>query len=348
MANMGKTVIVTGGAGYIGSHTIIELLQKTDFNIVSIDNYSNSSKEAYDRVKMITQKPFDHYDIDLCNMQDLKKVFNDHKDVVGVIHFAAFKSVPESVADPRKYYYNNINSLLNILDACLENNVKNFIFSSSCSVYGNIDKLPVSESTPLNKAESPYAYTKQIGEEIIRNYCKANDKLCAIALRYFNPVGAHVSGLNGEDPINKASNLVPVITQTAIGRMPEMKVYGSDYKTRDGSCIRDYVHVTDIAVAHIKALMLLIEEKQKSNFDIFNLGTGNGVSVLEAIAAFEKISGKKLNYTISQRRPGDVEAIYSDTNLSEKVLNWKAQFDLEDMMKSAWEWEKNCSKKVKA
>ncbi|MBN8696793.1 MAG: UDP-glucose 4-epimerase GalE [Bacteroidetes bacterium] len=341
------TVIVTGGAGYIGSHTIIELLEKTNYHVVSIDNFSNSSKETYSNIKKITNKDIDAHTIDLCDREKTFDVFKQYPNVVGVIHFAAYKAVPESVADPYKYYHNNINSELNVLEACLKFNVKNFIFSSSCSVYGNIDSLPVNEQTKLNKAESPYAFTKQVGEEILKDYSKAFPHLQMIALRYFNPVGAHISGLNGENPINKPSSLVPIITQTASGRMKEMNVWGTDYKTRDGSCIRDYIHVSDIALAHINALEYLVDNKQYSSFSIFNLGTGNGVSVLEAIASFEKVSGQKLNYKIGSRRPGDVEAIYSDTSFTEKELGWKAKYSLDEMMASAWKWEQNIAKQSK-
>jgi UDP-glucose 4-epimerase len=337
--NATKTIIVTGGSGYIGSHTIIELIETTSFNVVSIDNYSNSTEKTFDRIELITGKKIRNYQIDICNKTELERVFEENSNIIGIIHFAAFKSVGESVADPQKYYYNNINSLLNILDCSLKYNIANFIFSSSCSVYGNIDELPVKETTPIGKAESPYAYTKQIGEEILKDYSKANSQLKTIALRYFNPVGAHISGLNGELPINKPNNLVPIITNTAIGKIAQMTVFGDDYPTRDGTCIRDYVHVTDIANAHIKALDFLIENKNKSNFSIFNLGSGNGVSVLEAIAAFEKISGKKLNYQIGQKRDGDVGAIYSDNSFSEKTLGWTPKYNLDDMMSSAWKWE---------
>jgi UDP-glucose 4-epimerase len=337
--NATKTIIVTGGSGYIGSHTIIELIETTSFNVVSIDNYSNSTEKTFDRIELITGKKIRNYQIDICNKTELERVFEENTNIIGIIHFAAFKSVGESVADPQKYYYNNINSLLNILDCSLKYNIANFIFSSSCSVYGNIDELPVKETTPIGKAESPYAYTKQIGEEILKDYSKANSQLKTIALRYFNPVGAHISGLNGELPINKPNNLVPIITNTAIGKIAQMTVFGDDYPTRDGTCIRDYVHVTDIANAHIKALDFLIENKNKSNFSIFNLGSGNGVSVLEAIAAFEKISGKKLNYQIGQKRDGDVGAIYSDNSFSEKTLGWTPKYNLDDMMSSAWKWE---------
>lgn len=334
-----RTILVTGGAGYIGSHAIIELLETTEFNIVSIDNFSNSSAKTFDRIERITGKRIYNHKIDICNKALLEKIFEDNKTIIGIIHFAAFKAVGESVENPQKYYYNNINSLLNILDCSVKFGIRNFIFSSSCSVYGNIRELPVKENTLLGKAESPYAYTKQIGEEILKDYARANDQLQTIALRYFNPVGAHISGLIGESAINKPNNLVPIITGTAISKIPQMTVYGNDYLTRDGTCIRDYIHVTDIATAHIKALQFLIDNKNSSNFSIFNLGTGKGVSVLEAIAAFEKVSGKKLNYVIGPKREGDVGAIYSDNSFTEKTLNWSPKFNLEEMMSSAWKWE---------
>lgn len=344
--NSKNTILVTGGAGYIGSHTIIELLETTDFNVISIDNFSNSSAKTFDRIEKITGKKVTNYDIDLCSKINLEKILESEKNIVGVIHFAAYKSVGESVLNPYKYYHNNINSLLNVLECCLKFNITNLIFSSSCSVYGNISQLPVKEDTPFGKAESPYAYTKQVGEEMIKDYTTAFPQLKTIALRYFNPVGAHSSGLIGESPINKANNLVPVITQTAIGKIKQMTVFGNDYTTRDGTCIRDYIHVTDIAAAHIKAMMYLISNKNQTNFSILNLGTGTGVSVLEAISAFEKISGKKLNYTIGSKRPGDVIAIYSDTANSEKELGWKPQFNLEEMMETAWKWELEQTKEI--
>ncbi|MGQ0827002.1 MAG: UDP-glucose 4-epimerase GalE [Bacteroidota bacterium] len=342
--NSKNTILVTGGAGYIGSHTIIELLETTNFNVVSIDDFSNSTIQTFDRIKKTTGKKITNYEIDLCDKNTTEKILENEKNIIGIIHFAAFKSVPESVSNPYKYYHNNINSLLNILECCLKFNIPNFIFSSSCSVYGNIDQLPVKETSPLGKAESPYAYTKQVGEEIIKDYAIANTRLKTIALRYFNPVGAHLSGLIGELPLNKPNNLVPIITNTAIGKIKQMTVFGNDYPTRDGTCIRDYVHVSDIANAHIKALQQLIDNKNKNNFSIFNLGTGNGVSVLEAIRAFEKVSGQKLNYVIGPKRPGDVGAIYSDNSFAEKHLAWKPSFDLDTMMKSAWQWELNLAK----
>lgn len=342
--NSQQTILITGGAGYIGSHTIIDLLETTKFNIISIDNFSNSTSETFDRIKQITGKKIKNYEVDLCNKNDTEKIFKREKNIIGIIHFAAFKSVPESVLNPHKYYHNNINSLLNILECCLKFKIHNFIFSSSCSVYGNIDQLPVKETSPLGKAESPYSYTKQVGEEIIKDYANAYKQIRTVALRYFNPVGAHLSGLIGESSINKPNNLVPIITNTAIGKIKQMTVFGDDYPTRDGTCIRDYIHVTDIANAHVKALKKLIEKKGKTNFSIFNLGTGNGVSVLEAIKAFEKVSGRKLNYKIGPKRPGDVGAIYSDNSYAEKNLNWKPKIDLDKMMESAWKWELNQAK----
>ncbi len=334
-----NTVIVTGGAGYIGSHTIIELLETTGFNVVSVDDFSNSSEKTFARIERITGKKIINYAVDLKNKSEVEKIFEKEKSIVGVIHFAAYKAVYESVVNPHKYYDNNINSLLNVLECCLKYKVSNIIFSSSCSVYGNINQLPVKEDTPFGKAESPYGYTKQVGETIITDYAIAHPQLKTIALRYFNPVGAHVSGLIGELPIGKPTNLIPVITQTAVGKIPKLVVHGSDYPTRDGTCIRDYIHVTDIAIAHIKALNYLIENKNKKGFSVFNLGTGTGVSVLEAINAFEKVSGNKLNYTIGNKRLGDVVSIYSDTTNSEKELGWKPKFSLEKMMETAWAWE---------
>jgi UDP-glucose 4-epimerase len=341
---MKNTIIVTGGAGYIGSHTIIELLENTDLNIVSIDNFSNSKADTFERIKRITGKTVKNYNVDLCDAAETDNILKSEKNVVGIIHFAAYKSVPESVSNPYKYYHNNIVSLLNLLNSSLKYNVPNFIFSSSCSVYGNISQLPVKETTPIGKAESPYAYTKQVGEEILKDYSAVHPQLKIIALRYFNPVGAHVSGLIGESPINKPTNLLPIITQTAIGKLKQMTVYGKDYDTRDGSCIRDYIHVSDIASAHVKAFMLLETKQLTTNYKIYNLGTGNGVSVLEAIRSFEKVSGQKLNYTIGEKRAGDVSAIYSDTTLSAKELGWQTKFSLDDMIKSAWEWEQNLQK----
>lgn len=333
-------ILVTGGSGYIGSHTIIELLQTTNYEVVSVDNQSNSSAIAYDHIEKITGKKVTQHSVDLCDMAATEELFKKY-NLSGIIHFAAFKEVGESVENPLKYYHNNINSLVNVLSLCKKYEVKNFIFSSSCSVYGNVTKLPVDENTPLPKAESPYAYTKQIGEIMIADFCKANPKFNAIALRYFNPVGAHPSGLNGESPINKPNSLVPVITETAIGKRPELFVNGGDYPTRDGTCIRDYIHVCDIANAHILAMNYLMENKNTLNYDVFNLGTGNGVSILEAIEAFEKVSGQKLNYIMGPRREGDVIAVYSDSTKVEKAFAWTCKYNIEEMMATAWKWEQN-------
>jgi UDP-glucose 4-epimerase len=288
MENNHQTIIVTGGAGYIGSHTIIELLNKTDYNIVSIDNFSNSTHKAYDRIRTITGKNFQTFNLDLCDTNQLFEALSSVKNIIGFIHFAAYKSVPESVDKPLVYYHNNLNSLNNLLKFATENNIKHFIFSSSCSVYGNADELPVTENTPLKKAESPYAHTKQIGEDIINYVVNANPDFNAVLLRYFNPVGAHMSGKIGEFPLNRPNNLVPIITQTAVGKNT-LTVFGNDYDTRDGYCIRDYIHVCDIADAHVKALNYLINKKNKNKISLFNLGTGNGVTVLEAIKSFEKV-----------------------------------------------------------
>ncbi|HEY1038323.1 MAG TPA: UDP-glucose 4-epimerase GalE [Bacteroidia bacterium] len=337
-----KTILVTGGSGYIGSHTIIELYNN-GFDVVSADNQSNSGLDAYDHVEKISGKKVTHYSVDLCDINASREVFKKHK-FAGVIHFAAFKAVGESVENPMKYYHNNIASLVNVLELSKEFEIPNLIFSSSCSVYGNVTKLPVDENTALPKAESPYAYTKQIGEVMLEDFCRVHKTFNAIALRYFNPVGAHETGLNGESPINKPNNLVPVITATAIGKIPQLTVFGGDYPTRDGTCVRDYIHVSDIADAHVLALKHLVDQKQGANYDVFNLGTGNGVSVLEAISAFEKVSGQKLNYKIGPKREGDVIAVYSDSTKAEKILGWKCKHDIESMMRTAWMWEQNMKK----
>lgn len=333
-----ETIIVTGGAGYIGSHTIIELLNTTSFHVVSIDDFSNSTSESYNRIKALTKRPFDTLKVNLCDEELLLKTLSPYKKIVGVIHFAAFKSVPESMSNPIMYYHNNINSLSHLLNFVKLNNVANFIFSSSCSVYGNTLDLPVTENTALQKAESPYAHTKQIGEQMLDFFCQANSKINVVLLRYFNPVGAHPSGKNGEFPINRPNNLVPIITQTAKGKN-SLVVFGNDYNTPDGSCIRDYIHVCDIAQAHLKALDYLMQKKQKKQCSIFNLGTGNGVSVLETIDAFENISNMKLTYTIGPRREGDVVSIYADNKLAKLELNWAPFYSIEHMLLSAWKWQ---------
>lgn len=334
------TIIVTGGAGYIGSHTIIELLNNTDHRVISIDNFSNSTPASYERIKQLTSRSFETLNFDLCDSAEIEKQLSGIDQIDGVIHFAAFKSVPQSVADPALYYHNNIASLNNLLIHAKKKQIRNFIFSSSCSVYGNSRELPVTEQTPLQKAESPYGHSKQIGEEMIGFFAKANPDFKTVLLRYFNPVGAHISGLIGEFPLHKPNNLVPIITQTAVGKN-HLTVFGDDYDTRDGSCIRDFIHVTDIADAHVKALNYLLQNKNKQPVSLFNLGTGNGVSVLEAIRSFEKMSGKKLDYKIGPRREGDVVSIYANNTLAKTELNWIPEFSLDDMMLSAWKWEEN-------
>ncbi len=334
---MTKKVLVTGGCGYIGSHTIVDLIDH-GFDVISIDDNSRSTTLLLEQVEKITGKKVKNYRVDLCNFDDTYAVFSENRDIEGVIHFAAYKTVPESVENPLLYFHNNLESLVNVLRCIKEFHIPHFVFSSSCSVYGNAKELPVVETTPMGAVESPYARTKHMGEDIIRDYSKVNDTN-NILLRYFNPVGAHPSIEIGEMPLGKPDNLVPVITQTAIGKIPQMTVFGVDYDTRDGSCVRDYIHVMDIANAHTKALQYLMEHKNKSKCEVFNLGTGNGVTVLEAIKAFEKVSGVKLNYTTGPRRPGDVVAIYANNEHARKALGWSPKLDIEDMMDTAWKWQ---------
>lgn len=339
-----QKVLVTGGCGYIGSHTIVDLIDN-GFEVVSVDNLINSSDEALEGIEAITGQKVKNYNVDLCDYEKTDQIFAEN-NFSGIIHFAARKAVGESCEDPLGYYHNNLLSLVNILKCAVKYKVENFIFSSSCSVYGNAKDLPVTEDTAFEEAESPYARTKQIGEKIISDYCKFKGDLKGILLRYFNPAGAHESNELGESPIYKALNLVPVITETAIGKRESMVVHGDDYDTRDGSCIRDYIHVMDIANAHTKALQYLLENKNESNCEIFNLGIGEGVSVLEAINAFEKVASQKLNYQVGPRRDGDVVAIYANNQKAAEKLGWKAQRDIEDIMKTAWAWEKKRSELV--
>lgn len=337
-------VLVTGGCGYIGAHTIVDLINN-GFDVVSVDSNIRSSTQLLDGIEKITGKKVRNYKVDLCNLEDTNAVFHENRDIVGVIHFAALKAVGESVNEPLMYFQNNLTSLINVLKCVKEYNVPNLVFSSSCSVYGNTKALPVVEETPLGEAQSPYARTKQMGEQIIEDYSRVN-ATNSILLRYFNPVGAHPSALIGELPLGKPDNLVPVITQTAIGKIPKMTVFGTDYDTRDGSCVRDYIHVMDIAAAHTKALQYLIEHQNTSNCEVFNLGTGNGVTVLEAIKAFEKISGIKLNYTTGPRREGDVISIYANNSKAKEKLNWEPKIGIEDSMRTAWQWEVSLRNKV--
>lgn len=332
-----KKILVTGGCGYIGAHTVVDLIEN-GYEVVSVDDNSRSGTYLLDGIESITGKRIKNYKVDLKNFDETLAVFQENEDINGIIHFAAYKAVGESVEQPLLYYENNLFSLINILKCVKEFSIPYFVFSSSCTVYGSPDSLPVTEFSPVKKAESPYGATKQMGEIITEDYIKASD--CnAILLRYFNPVGAHPSILIGELPLGKPQNLVPAITQCAIGKTKQMTVHGSDYPTRDGSCIRDFIHVCDIAHAHTLALEFLISKKNKSACEIFNLGSGNGVTVFEAINAFEKVSGRKLNYLLGPRRPGDVVAIYANKDLAKRTLNWNVKYDLEDMMRTAWDWE---------
>lgn len=334
-----KKVLVTGGCGYIGSHTIIDLIDH-GFEVVSVDNNVNSYPEVMEGIEKIIGRPMENYSLDLCDLEAAKQIFEEHPDICSVIHFAALKSVNESVTAPLAYYKNNLNSLLNMLECCKIYNVSGFIFSSSCSVYGNAKALPVTEETLFEEAESPYARTKQIGEKIAKDFALNNPEVSSVMLRYFNPAGAHETALIGEQPKKTAWNLVPVITETAIGKRESMVVFGDDYDTRDGSCIRDYIHVMDIANAHTKAVEYLVAKKNTSNYEIFNLGIGEGVTVIEAIKAFEKTSGLKLNYTMAPRREGDVIAIYANNDKAREHLGWLPNRNIEDIMRTAWKWEK--------
>ncbi len=341
---MNQKILVTGGLGYIGSHVVVEL-QNEGFDVVIIDNLSNSSIEVLERISSITGiKPMFEL-LDLKDKSSVVEFFKKHIDIIGVIHFAASKAVGESVQLPLLYYENNLNSLIYILQELQKKENSNFIFSSSCTVYGQADSLPITESAPIKEAESPYGNTKQIGEEIIRDTCKIVPNLKAISLRYFNPVGAHKSAKIGEMPIGTPQNLVPFITQTAMGIRQQLSVFGNDYPTIDGTCIRDYIHVVDLANAHIAALKRLINGENESNYEVFNIGTGQGSSVLEVIEAFEEVSGQKLNYQIVGRRIGDVVSAYADTTKANKVLGWIAKLSLKDALKSAWKWEVNLRRK---
>ena len=336
-------ILVTGGCGYIGSHTIVDLLNN-GFEVVSIDNNSRSKANTTDLVFIITGKRVRNHKIDICDIEAVRKVFEEEGKIDGIIHFAAFKSVPESVANPLLYYRNNLNSLINLLELTSEFGIKNFVFSSSCSVYGNAKELPVTEATPIGKAEAPYARTKQMSEEIINDFAKISTTKF-ILLRYFNPVGAHESGKMGEDSTDVITYIVPRITGTAIGKFKEFIVYGNKYDTRDGTCIRDYIHVMDIAEAHTKAIEYLNSKSAQGQIEVFNLGTGNGVSVLEAIHSFEKVSGTKLNYKIGEPRTGDVVSIYANNTKAVSKLNWQIKRDLDTMMHTAWIWEKHLAQK---
>jgi UDP-glucose 4-epimerase len=339
----GKKILVTGGCGYIGSHTIVDLLDK-GADVVCVDNLTNSDARVLDRICAIAGKSVSFVNLDLRDKDKTWDLLDSLPHLDGIIHFAAFKSVGDSVLEPLTYYENNISSLLNLLSWMQHNRSVPFIFSSSCSVYGNTSDLPVTEFTPFAQAESPYAYTKQIGEMIIQDYAKSSSDSQFVILRYFNPAGAHPSGLIGESPVNTPNNLVPVITEVAAGIRPQLKVFGGDYNTKDGTCIRDYIHVMDLASAHTRSLEFLFIHHSWPVCEVFNVGLGKGVSVLEVIDAFKKSTGLPLSYVIAPRRAGDVEAVYADTSKIEPVLNWKALYSLEDIMQSAWLWQTNKSR----
>jgi UDP-glucose 4-epimerase len=330
-------ILVTGGTGFIGSHTVVEL-QQSGFEVIIADNLSNSRIEVLDKIEKITGIRPVFRKIDLSDQTETKEFFSQHPGIGGIIHFAAFKSVGESMTKPVEYYRNNVGSLLNILEGMKEHGIRDLVFSSSCTVYGQPDELPVTEKAPLKPAWSVYGNTKQICEEILR-FATQTIPVRVIALRYFNPVGAHETALIGELPLGIPNNLVPFITQTAIGIRECLSVFGNDYNTQDGTAVRDYIHVVDLSKAHVCALNRMISDKSKSPFEVFNLGTGNGFTVLQVIMAFEKVSGMKLNYRFVPRRPGDIEMVWADTRYAREELGWKAEKDLEEMMASAWKWE---------
>ena len=335
-------ILVTGGLGYIGSHTVVKLISN-GYEVVIIDNLSNSEHFILDNIEKITGIRPVFYKKNLTDFDATNEIFKRHK-INGVIHFAAYKSVSDSVKNPMKYYNNNLNSLINVLQSMKENRVSNFVFSSSCTVYGMPDKLPVSESAPFKNAESPYARTKQVSENIIKDFTNSENKISSISLRYFNPVGAHDSGLIGELPKGIPDNLIPYITQTAAGIRDELSVFGDNYNTNDGTAVRDYIHVEDLAQAHIKALRFLFDSEKENFYDFFNVGTGIGYSVLDVINSFEKVNNLTLKYSIKGRRDGDIEKIYSDITKSQKDLKWASKKSLDDMMSSAWKWQKNLKK----
>ena len=337
-------VVVTGGAGYIGSHTTVELLQK-GYDVVVIDNLSNSSLSVLERIKEITGRSPSFFQFDLCDEEKVLNFFESEKNIDAIIHFAAFKAVGESVENPLKYYKNNLSSLVNILNATKNYpSLKSFVFSSSCTVYGQPDILPVTENSPVKPAESPYGYTKQVGEEILKNV-SLQSNFPIISLRYFNPIGAHQSALIGELPNGIPNNLVPFITQTAIGKREILSVFGNNYNTPDGSCIRDFIHVVDLAKAHVVSIERSINNYNRSNYEVFNIGTGVGYTVLQLIKTFIDTTGVNFNYKIVERRPGDVEKIYAETTLANTELGWKAELNLAQMLLSAWNWEKNLGNK---
>lgn len=333
-------ILVTGGCGYIGSHTIIDLAEH-GFTPICLDNNVRSDEKIIVAIEAITNTSIPHHKVDLCNKKALFEVLEEYPDLDGIIHFAAYKSVPESVQEPLKYYQNNLNSLLNLLEGIEQYNIPNFIFSSSCSVYGNSSALPVTEETPMGVPQSPYAATKQMGEKMVQDFAKAHSKSNHILLRYFNPVGAHLSGKIGEYPQDGAYNVIPIMIESLLGIRGQFGVTGNDYDTRDGTCIRDYIHVMDVANAHTKALDYLQKKQQRNSCEVFNIGIGEGLTILELIQAFEQATGQQLDYKIGNRRAGDVAAVYSDYSKAKEKLGWSPQYDVNDIMSSVWKWTKH-------
>ena len=341
---MRKKILVTGGAGYIGSHTVVAL-HNAGYEAVIVDNFANSSKSVLDGLEKIIGSSPKLYELDCTDRKAMQQVFREEKDLQGVIHFAAYKAVGESVNEPLKYYQNNLGSLLVLLELMEEEGVRNLVFSSSCTVYGQPEKLPVTEETPTQPATSPYGRTKQMCEDILGDLHKSKSPVRSLALRYFNPIGAHESGLIGELPNGVPNNLIPFVTQTAAGIREQITVFGDDYNTPDGTCIRDYIHVMDLADAHIKAFEYLDKVGEESFYDTVNVGTGKGNSVLEVIQAFEKVSGEKLNYKIGDRRAGDIEKVWANVDKANQELNWQARHDIEKSLDDAWRWQQQLSKK---
>lgn len=331
-------ILVTGGLGFIGSHTVVEL-QSSGYQVIVIDNCSNASEDVLDGIEAITGKRPLFEKFDLREKARVQEFFKKYPDLSGVIHFAASKAVGESVAEPLLYYENNLATLIYLLQELEKLEKSHFIFSSSCTVYGQADEMPITEDAPVKPAESPYGNTKQIGEEIIRDTCKVRPELHVIALRYFNPIGSHPTARIGELPLGVPQNLVPFITQTAAGIRHQLSVFGDDYPTPDGTCIRDYIHVVDLARAHVVALERLMEGRNQQNYEVFNVGTGKGSSVKQVIKSFERVSGVSLNYKIVERRAGDITMAWADTTRANEVLGWKAASSLDDAMRSAWAWE---------
>ena len=337
---MKETILVTGGTGFIGSHTVVEL-QQAGYNVVIIDNLSNSKADVVDGIEKITGIRPAFENVDCCDMKSMENVFNKYNSIKGIIHFAASKAVGESVQKPLLYYRNNILSLINILELMSQHGVKGIIFSSSCTVYGqpSPENLPVTENAPIQKALSPYGNTKQINEEIIQDYIHSGAPIKSVILRYFNPIGAHPTAHIGELPNGVPMNLIPFVTQTAIGIRKQLKIFGNDYNTPDDTCIRDYIYVVDLAKAHVKAMERILEDKGTDSVEIFNIGTGRGVSTLEVVEGFEKATGVKVNWEYAPRREGDIEKVWADPAKANNVLGWKAETSLEDTLRSAWKWQ---------